>query len=263
MSGPVFISFSREHDAAYVGRLAAHLVAGGLSMRYDTQPMTDGWWSTYTRAQLDGSSAVVVVMTPAASHDGWVAREIDHARLLGRPIVPLLLAGEPFPALSGYAHEDVTGGRLPGPELVRRLHRALGNVPPQAAEPTASSAFTVPIRGGATGLTVGIEVRGAMFMPLIERGQAVPCARTEVFTTADDDQPVIQVRVFQGQSPAVAANESLGAYELLLEPAPAGVPQIGVRFEVTESGAFRLTAAHADGREVPVRLLPGKATASH
>ncbi|GAB4055652.1 hypothetical protein GCM10028775_51190 [Catellatospora paridis] len=57
MSGPVFISFSREHDVSYVRRLAADLIASGLSIVYDTQPMTDGWWSTYTRSQLAGCSA--------------------------------------------------------------------------------------------------------------------------------------------------------------------------------------------------------------
>lgn len=247
MSGPVFISFSREHDAPYVRRLAAHLVPAGLPILYDTQSMSDGWWSTYTRSQLDGCSAVIVVMTPAAQRDGWVAREVDHARRLGRPVLPLLLDGAPWPALAGY--EDVTGGGLPGPDFIRRLQDVTGGVPAAAA----SSGFAVPIRGGATATAVGIEVGGGVFVPLIEGGTAVPCARTELFTTADGGQPAIKVRVYHGDSPAVAGNRSLGVYELLLAPAPAGVPQIRVTFAVAETGEFRLSAAGADGREVTVR----------
>ncbi|MEU8075226.1 Hsp70 family protein [Catellatospora citrea] len=256
MGGPVFICFSREHDVRYVRRLAAHLVADGLSIVYDTQPMTEDWWSTYTRAQLDGCSAVIVVMTPAASHDGWVAREVDQARLLGRPIVALLLAGDPFPALSREPYADVTGGAMPGRDVLLRLHTALGSLPPPAA-PTASSRFTVPLRGGATAQPVGIEVRGGTFLPLIERGTAVPCARTEVFTTADDAQPVIRVRVFHGDSPQAAGNSSLGGYELQLERAPAGTPQVRVTFRVDVGGVFQLSAVDAGGREVRIVSLAG------
>ncbi|WP_155371413.1 toll/interleukin-1 receptor domain-containing protein [Catellatospora vulcania] len=249
MSGPVFISFSRERDAAYAQRLAAHLIAAGLPTVYDTQPMSDGWWSTYTRAQLDGCSAVIAVMTPAAEHDGWVARELDHARRLGRPVLAVLAAGTPW--LEATECDDVTGGGPPGADLLRRLHVAAGIVAPPAA--SVGSGHTVPLRGGAIASAVGIEVRGGVFVPLLDAGTRVPCTRTEWFTTADDGQPAIQVHVFHGTGTAVAEARSLGSYELVLDRAPAGVPQIGVTFQVDELGEFRLTAAHADGREVTVR----------
>ncbi|MFC7247652.1 Hsp70 family protein [Catellatospora aurea] len=251
MSGPVFICFSREHDAPYARRLATHLVASGLPILYDTQPVTDSWWSAYTRSQLDGCSAVILVMTPAAQRDGWVAREIEHARRLGRPVLPLLLDGRPWPGVA--EHEDVTGGGLPGSDFARRLRAATGGVP--AAVEAPDSGFAVPVRGGVTGTAVGIEVGGGAFLPLIEAGTVVPCASTQLFTTADDGQPVLRVRVYHGDRPTVADNRSLGVYELLLEPAPAGTPQIGVTLRVEHTGVFRLTAVQADGREVPVRLL--------
>ncbi|GAA1407994.1 Hsp70 family protein [Catellatospora coxensis] len=250
MSGPVFISFSREHDAPYARRLAAHLVASGLSILYDTQPVTDSWWSTYTRSQLDSCSAVIVVMTPAAQRDGWVAREVEHARRLGRPVLPLLLEGLPWPTMS--EQEDVTGGGLPGATFVQRLQAATGGAPAVVEAP--GNWFAVPVRGGVTGTAVGIEVGGGAFLPLIAAGTVVPCASTQLFTTADDGQPVLKVRVYHGDSPTVAGNRSLGVYELQLEPAPAGVPQIGVTLRVEHDGAFRLTAVQADGREVSVRL---------
>src|SRR5687768_2465841 len=96
MSGQVLISFSHEHDAGYVARLTGHLAAAGVAARYDSQSMSESWWETYTRAQVDACRAVVVVMTPEAARSEWVAREIERARGQGKPIVPLLLRGESF-----------------------------------------------------------------------------------------------------------------------------------------------------------------------
>ncbi|HZM78627.1 MAG TPA: TIR domain-containing protein [Candidatus Limnocylindrales bacterium] len=79
MTAPVYISFSHEHDAGYVSRLAAHLAAAGIAARYDTRPMDQSWWETYTRAQIETSTAVIAVMSPQARGSGWVARELDYA----------------------------------------------------------------------------------------------------------------------------------------------------------------------------------------
>ncbi|MDI1461248.1 TIR domain-containing protein [Catellatospora sp. KI3] len=185
MSGRVFLCFSRQHDAAYASRLAAHLAGTGLLPVYDTQPMSDTWWSTYTQAQIDSCDAVVVVMTPESGQDGWVAREIEHARLGGKPIVPLLLRGRPFRDLGAHGHEDVTSGGMPGPDLVRRLgaHPGPGVVP----EPSASG-IHVPVVKAGLATAIGIEVRGGAFFPLIKPGTAVPCRHSETFTTAEDGQ---------------------------------------------------------------------------
>jgi hypothetical protein len=241
MSGQILISFSREHDAGYAARLAGHLAAAGVATRYDAQPMSEQWWETYTRAQVDGCTAVIVVMTPEAQRSGWVGREIERARLQGKPIVGLLLRGESF--LDGVEFEHVSGGGMPGPGFADRF-----------VEREAER--RVPVQGGALGLAVGLETKGGVFTPLIYRGTAVPCQRTEVFTTADDNQEVIEVRVFQGDGDRVVADQRLGNYEVrLLDRAPRGVPAIHVTFQVDTTGTFRLTAKDAEGRDVPVAKL--------
>ncbi|MEV4411317.1 Hsp70 family protein [Catellatospora sp. NPDC049609] len=255
MSGPVYLSFSREHDAVQVSRLAGHLAAAGIYTVYDLQPLSDSRWEYFTRQRLDSCAAVLLVMTPEAQRSPWVARELDRARELGRPVVAVLLRGEPFAGVDGYV--PVAADGLPDPELAARLRAAIGvrDEPP----PRAQVAAWVPVRGGQTAHAVGIEVRGGLFVPVLPGGTAVPCERTEVFTTADDGQPSIKVTVFQGTGGVVAENQRIGAYELLLAPAPRGVPQVSVTFRVDERGRFTLLAHDADGRDVPVTLLPGGA----
>jgi len=213
----VFISFSREHDTGYVSRLAAHLAAAGIASRYDSHPMDENWWETYTRAQIDSCSAVVAVMSPQAQGSGWVTRELDYARSLGKPIFPI------DPEVS------------PGRDLIEQLR-------PKAER--AGDGPLVPLHGGKTAGAVCIETRGGVFTPLIDRGSAVPAQRTETFTTADDNQPSIKIRVLASNG------EPLGDYELLLRPAPRGVPMIHVTFRVEATGAFRLLAKDESGAAV-------------
>jgi hypothetical protein len=249
MSGQVLISFSCADDAGYVARLAGHLAAAGVGARYDTQPMSEQWWETYARAQVDACMALIVVMTPEARQSGWVAREIDRARELGKPVVGLLLRGESF--LDGVDYEDVRGGGMAGPGFAQRFRQA----EPESEAPYETGT-RVPVQGGALGLAVGLETSGGVFTPLIYRGTAVPCQRTEVFTTADDYQPVIQVRVFRGDGGRVVAEQRLGHYEVrLLDRLPRGVPAIHVTFQVDSTGTFRLTAKDAAGQDVPVAKL--------
>jgi molecular chaperone DnaK (HSP70) len=110
----------------------------------------------------------------------------------------------------------------------------------------------VPLQSGVTAAAVGIETRGGVFTPLIQPGTTVPCAVTEVFTTADDYQPSIKIRVFQGNSSAVADNHKLGDYELLITAAPRGVPQISITFDVDVYGRFGLFARTGGGGDVQV-----------
>ncbi len=288
MSGPVFISFSREHDAAYVTRLAGHLAAAGVYTVHDGQQMSDSRWDFYTRQQVSSCAAVLLVMTPEANGSPWVARELSRANELGKPVVALLLRGAPFKGVTDFA--TVTEDAMPGPDLATRLREATGmpaepgrlddpvrprepGSPDKSARPDEPGrpdgrtrrdepvrpevAAWVPLRGGALAHAVGIEVRGGLFIPVLENGSRVPCARAEVFTTAEDGQPVIKVTVYQGAAAMVAENQLIGAYELLLSPAPRGVPAISVTFQVDERGRFALLARDADGRDVPVVLLPG------
>jgi molecular chaperone DnaK len=102
---------------------------------------------------------------------------------------------------------------------------------------------TVPVNGGRTASSLGIETKGGTFTPLINRGTALPATRTESFTTAEDNQPTIEVDVFHGTSDRVAQAQHVGRYELRVpKPEPRGVPQISVTFRIDASGAFLLTA---------------------
>ena len=94
-----------------------------------------------------------------------------------------------------------------------------------------------------TPLTLGVETAGGVFTPLITRNTTVPCRKAEVFTTAADSQPLVNVHVLQGERPMANDNQSLARFELVgLPPAPRGVPQIEVSFEIDANGIVHVAA---------------------
>jgi molecular chaperone DnaK (HSP70) len=126
---------------------------------------------------------------------------------------------------------------------------------PSTDAPTTSTATTVPVSGGKTAADLGIETKGGAFTPLINRGTALPAAHDETFTTAQDNQPTIEIDVFHGTSDRVADARPLGHYALRLPNAEAkgGVPQISVTFRIDASGGFQLTATDSTSG-APVRV---------
>jgi molecular chaperone DnaK len=94
-----------------------------------------------------------------------------------------------------------------------------------------------------TPLTLGVETAGGVFTPLIPRNTTVPCRKAEVFTTATDNQPIVNVHVAQGERPMIADNQTLARFELVgIPPAPRGVPQIEVSFEIDANGIVHVSA---------------------
>jgi hypothetical protein len=149
--GHVFVSYATV-DVGYVTRLVDHLRSHGVLVWWDHDLQAGELWSPVLAEKIGSCAVFLVVMTPQAEASQWVAREINEAERAGRRIVPLLLAGPVFFALSNIEYENVGGGALPGIGFVQRLQALTqggGDRAPVAAVRRGFMTGVVPDRAGA------------------------------------------------------------------------------------------------------------------
>ncbi len=177
--------------------------------------------------------------------------------------------------VSDIAHVVMVGGstRMPAvSDLVKELTG--GKEPNKGVNPDEVVAIGAALQAGVlkgerkdvllidvTPLSLGIETKGGLFTKLIERNTAIPTKRSEIFSTAEDNQPSVLIQVFQGERDFARDNKPLGTFELTgIAPAPRGVPQIEVAFDIDANGIVHVSAKdRGTGKEQSMTITGGSA----
>ena len=173
---------------------------------------------------------------------------------------------------SDIDHVVLVGGMTRMPAVQDKVKELIGKDPHKGVNPDEVVAVGAAIQAGVlkgevkdvllldvTPLSLGIETKGGVFTKLIERNTTIPTKKSEVFTTAEDNQPSVEIHVLQGESEMATFNKTLGKFQLVgIPPAPRGMPQVEVTFDIDANGIINVSAKDlGTGNQQQIRIEGG------